>query len=29
MDALRPKALLDYLLEANTLMPNQLDEFIQ
>jgi hypothetical protein len=29
MDALRPKELLDYLLEANILTPNQLDEFIQ
>jgi hypothetical protein len=29
MDALRPKELLDYLLEPNILTPNQLDEFIQ
>jgi hypothetical protein len=29
MGALRPKELLDYLLEANTLAPNQLDDFIQ
>jgi hypothetical protein len=29
MDALRPKELLDYLLEEQTLTPQQLDEFIQ
>jgi hypothetical protein len=29
MDALRPKELLDYLLEDNTLTPDQLDKFIQ
>ena len=29
MDALRPKELLDHLLEASTLTSNQLDEFIQ
>jgi hypothetical protein len=29
MGALRPKELLDYLLEAQTLTPQQLDEFIQ